>query len=246
MAQRTTRTRRGRPPSIETSKLLDVAREVFLERGVHATTLEVAHRAGISEGTLFHRFKTKEGLFRAAMRFDMEDLPRWLKEQLDRLVGLELRDALSQLATSMLELGRIALPLMMMEWSNRDWLCHAQSEKNRSVYQQLLRAFGSYFEAQMDAGALRRVDAEVLSRVFIGSLHHYNMTRIFAQGSDPFIVPEGMFVRGLVDLLLEGTLPKTSQAPFSEQIPSLERPAERSSAVGAAQANVASRPKRRR
>ncbi len=210
MAQRTLRARRGRPPSIETSRLLDVAREVFLEQGVHATTLEVAQRAGISEGTLFNRFKTKEGLFRAAMRFDMEDIPRWLRERLDRLDGLDLRAALTQLATSMLELGRVALPLLMMEWSNREWLCQAQSEKNRNVYQQLLEVFGGYFEARMDAGELRRVDAEVLSRVFIGTLHHYNMTRIFAQGNDPFVVPEELFVQGFVDLLLKGALPEAS------------------------------------
>ncbi len=206
MTQRPTRPRRGRPPSIETSKLLDVAREVFLERGVHATTLEVAQRAGISEGTLFHRFKTKEALFRAAMRFEMEDLPHWLRQRLEALKELELQAALTELASSMIELGRVALPLLMMEWSNRDWLCQAQSERNRNIYQELLKALGGYFEAHMDAGKLRRTDAEILSRVFIGSLHHYTMTRIFAQGNDPFVVPEGMFVRGLVDLLLRGVL----------------------------------------
>ena len=61
---------RGRPPVISTERLLDVAREVFLELGIRATTSEVATRAGIAEGTIFHRFKSKEELFRAAMNFD--------------------------------------------------------------------------------------------------------------------------------------------------------------------------------
>src|SRR4051794_1584575 len=61
---------RGRPPAISSERLLEVAREVFLEHGIRATTLDVATRAGVAEGTIFHRFKSKEELFHAAMRFD--------------------------------------------------------------------------------------------------------------------------------------------------------------------------------
>src|SRR6188768_584747 len=61
---------RGRPPVISNERLLEVAREVFLEFGIRATTLEVATRAGVAEGTIFHRFKSKDELFRAAMNFD--------------------------------------------------------------------------------------------------------------------------------------------------------------------------------
>ena len=42
---------------ISKERLLVVAREVFLELGIRATTLEVAMRAGVAEGTIFHRFK---------------------------------------------------------------------------------------------------------------------------------------------------------------------------------------------
>ena len=77
---------RGRPPSIDSERLLTVAREVFLERGIRATTLEVAERAGVSEGVLFHRFKSKEGLFGAAMEFDQEAAPTRLLTAGDRVL----------------------------------------------------------------------------------------------------------------------------------------------------------------
>src|SRR6188768_4305807 len=80
---------RGRPPSIDSEQLLSVAREVFLERGIRATTLEVAVRAGVSEGALFHRFKNKEGLFRAAMELPAEQVPELLLEAVQRLHDLE-------------------------------------------------------------------------------------------------------------------------------------------------------------
>ena len=51
---------RGRPPTITSERLLDVARDVFLECGIRATTQDVAERAGVSEGVLFHRFKSKD------------------------------------------------------------------------------------------------------------------------------------------------------------------------------------------
>ena len=73
---------RGRPPVISQERLLEIAREVFLELGFRATTAEVASRAGVAEGTIFLRFKSKAELFRAAMQFDpdqalaiVEELP---------------------------------------------------------------------------------------------------------------------------------------------------------------------------
>lgn len=201
---------RGRPPSIDNDALLEVAREVFLERGIRATTLEVARRAGVSEGTVFHRFKSKEALFRAAMRFDPEDVPRMLRETLAlaSVEGRDIREVLTHVATRMLEQGRVVLPLLMMAWSNPDFMSHAECAKNNSIYRRIMTVLASYFEAQMEAGRLRRVDAEVLTRVFLGTLHHYGMTRIFASDIGEPIFPEGMFVRGLVDLLLHGTLPQ--------------------------------------
>lgn len=211
---------RGRPPRIDTEALLEVAREVFLERGVRATTLEVARRAGISEGAVFHRFKTKDALFRAAMGFDPLDLPQFIAETIRSLEGLEVEEALTLLATRLLEKGRVVLPLMMMSWSNPDFMSPEQCDRDRGVYQQMLKEFAAYYEAQMEAGKLRRMDAEVFIRVFIGAVHHYGMTRIFAQEAGEYMLPEGTFIRGLVDLLLHGTLPAPQS---SEAVPPYPR-----------------------
>ncbi|MEO6418509.1 MAG: helix-turn-helix domain-containing protein, partial [Polyangiaceae bacterium] len=68
--------RRGRPPTISDDRLLEAAREVFLARGIRATTAEVAERAHVSEGTIFHRYKTKDALFSAAMQFDPNEISK--------------------------------------------------------------------------------------------------------------------------------------------------------------------------
>lgn len=196
---------RGRPPVIDSARLLAVAREVFLERGIRATTLEVAEQAGVSEGSLFHRFKSKEGLFAAAMNFNAEEAPRLLRGALRDIEGLEVREGLVKLSTTLLEIGRIALPIMMMSWSNPKLSGETPFDKKRAGFREFLKEFGAYLEGKMDEGELRRIDAEVLARSLIGSMHHYAMTRTLME-ADEVLIPEGMFVRGLVDLLLNGAV----------------------------------------
>ncbi len=68
-----------RHKTITDEELLAVARRVFREHGHTATTREVAREAGISEGVLYQRFRTKEDLFFAAM------IPR--EPDFDELLG---------------------------------------------------------------------------------------------------------------------------------------------------------------
>jgi AcrR family transcriptional regulator len=56
-----------RPKTISDEELLAVARRVFREQGRTASTREIARQAGISEGVLYQRFGSKEGLFFASM-----------------------------------------------------------------------------------------------------------------------------------------------------------------------------------
>ena len=203
------RPRRGRPPTIDSEKLLVVAREVFLERGIRATTLEVAQRAGVSEGSLFHHFKTKEALFRAAMGFEEEEFPRLLAGAIEKLDGLDVRDALLQLAQDILKLDTVALPLAMMSWSNPSVGSAHPFDKNRARHQKKLKQFAAYCEAQMEAGRLRQMDAEVFARAFIGSIHQYSWSKIMG---DELTLPEGMYIRGLVDMFLKGVQPEAARS----------------------------------
>ena len=210
------RRRRGRPPSIDTAGLLSVARELFLERGIRATTHDVAIRAGISEGVIFHRFGTKESLFRAAMELPAADVPRLLLEAFEKVDGLELREALLQLASALLEIGRVAIPLMMMSWSNPTLGGGTPQDEHHSNFRIFVRRLAAFFEARMATGALRALDAEIIARAFLGSIHHYCMTRILCGDTDSAVIPEGMFARGLVDLLLNGALATPDvTAPFA-------------------------------
>lgn len=61
--------RRGRRKQARPGELLDAALSLFVEKGYAATRVEeIAARAGVSKGTLFLYFPTKDDLFRAVVR----------------------------------------------------------------------------------------------------------------------------------------------------------------------------------
>jgi AcrR family transcriptional regulator len=193
---------RGRPPVISTERLLAVAREVFLELGIRATTAEVASRAGIAEGTIFHRFKSKEELFRAAMDFDPDRLLEMVEQLPGRVGQGDLRQTLVAFANSFIDLGRVAMPVMMMSWSNPEsQLCAERTSERSSRYARMVGALCSFFEGEMQGGRLRSAAPEVLSRMLIGALHHFCMVELVMDDA-PSELGQAEFAEGVVDVIL--------------------------------------------
>jgi len=204
---------RGRPPVISTERLLEVAREVFLELGIRATTSEVATRAGIAEGTIFHRFKSKEELFRAAMNFDPDAALTLVEELLARGGAGDLRQTLVDFAERFISFGRVAMPVMMMSWSNPEsQMCAERTSERSSRYQRVLAALSSFFATAMAARRLRQAEPEVMSRMLIGSLHHFCMTELFMGGQESRFTHRE-FAEQVVDVLLASGAVKAPKAP---------------------------------
>jgi AcrR family transcriptional regulator len=73
---------RKRRKATRPGELIDAALNLFIEKGFAATrSEEVAQRAGVSKGTLFLYFATKEDLFKAVVRENIGSLfPSWTEE----------------------------------------------------------------------------------------------------------------------------------------------------------------------
>jgi len=82
------RQRRARRKEARPGELLDAALRLFVERGFAATRVEeVAALAGVSKGTLFLYFPSKEELFKAVVRENLAGrFPEW-NEELDHFEG---------------------------------------------------------------------------------------------------------------------------------------------------------------
>lgn len=76
------RQRRARRKESRPGELLDAALQLFVEKGFAATRVEeVAARAGVSKGTLFLYFPSKEELFKAVVRENLAGrFPEWHEE----------------------------------------------------------------------------------------------------------------------------------------------------------------------
>ncbi len=74
--------KRERRKEARPGELLDAALDLFVEKGFSATRAEeVAARAGVSKGTLFLYFQSKEDLFKAVVRENIaNNFPAWEEE----------------------------------------------------------------------------------------------------------------------------------------------------------------------
>ena len=190
----------ARPRTITDQQILDAARAVFAREGAGAATALVAREAGVSEGTIFRRFATKEHLFRRAMCGGSG-----LSVALGERVGQgEVREQLAALALDLIEHLRRALPRMMA-------LANGLPSRPQELWREepdaapvmTLKAVTNYLDAEMRLGRLAAADPEVVARALLGSAHNYAFFEHMGMHARmPIAAPT--FARGIADLLWRG------------------------------------------
>ena len=194
----------ARPPHIQDADILRVTREIFLERGMRTTTASVAERAGISEGILFKRFGSKAGLLRAAAETAFVDVLRIPSTFPTRPMT---RAGLASLAGQMLGILRQIIPMVHMcaRLSTTDEPPPSLRGKD-PVPLRIIEAFTELFQNQMKLGAIRRGDAAVVARMFIGSLWHFAFldTVLDPEASH---MPQDEFIASMTKTLWAGLRP---------------------------------------
>ncbi|SMB95657.1 TetR/AcrR family transcriptional regulator [Deinococcus hopiensis] len=195
----------ARPRTISDTQILAAAREVFLEQGFSATTAEIARRAGISEGTLFKRFPTKEDLFAEAI--GLSDFTSW-REELSGLAGQgDVRRNLERAALHFLDHAARVVPHLMLVFSRgHDPSHNPLLETLNHPVQQDTRAVADYLRAESGRGRLRPLDADVTALLLMGALTQYVHLEMLPCSAREHIDP-GRFVRGLLDVVWPGLEP---------------------------------------
>jgi AcrR family transcriptional regulator len=149
------------------ARLLQAALELLAERGYRgATTKEVARRAGVSEVTLFRRFGSKEGLFKAALS---TFVPQGFLERLPRETA-PLEEGLGELLAAyldLLEAHRALLPKLLSELLRHPELGQGEALPLRTAMGQAV----ALFRAKQEEGLLRKDEPpEELALAFLGPL----------------------------------------------------------------------------
>lgn len=165
---------RGRPRVFDSTALLAAARDVFLRHGVNATTEEVAAKAGVSEGLLYHRFGNKERLFREAMQLPEGSHPECL-EKLPTEIDPDVGAVLQRTAVGLIEWATMEMPLVMMSWSSQggqSLRSRLQAANDPPLRQH--RVVRDYLERMRLRGALAQsADTDAMAFAFLGGVRGF-------------------------------------------------------------------------
>lgn len=195
-----------RRPSARPEEILTAAIEVFGEVGFARARLdEVARRAGISKGTLYLYFDSKEAIFRAMVRSRVISHVESGEALLERRDG-SARLVLEQFirvwweAARQPEMAKI-IRLVHSEIGNFPGLAQFFSDEVIARTRRLLKRIVDFGTAQ---GEFRNLSNDFPSWA-VGSLvvHGALRQRFWAQ-YDPDAISDEQVVNGIVDLILRG------------------------------------------
>jgi AcrR family transcriptional regulator len=193
----------GRPPSIRDEEILDAARDVFRAEGHATTTAKIAKRARVSEGILFYRFRSKEALLAAVIRRETQP-PEALREIVKNASRRSLPENLERIVETLLESLSRAHPFLELAiTSSTSGEIHKLlfAHGSKPPPQQIVDLLKDYFEDESRAGRTRGIDANAAARaIFGGCIDHVR------SGHGAGDAEGRAFVRGLVDVLVHGTV----------------------------------------
>lgn len=153
------------------SQLLNAAQQVFSRKGFHAANIsDVATKAGVSQGTVYHYFDSKEELLLAVFT-------RWETGHLQQEIGQALlaeSTAARKLAfIARATTKRVASNVRLLQASVEFWSHiprNADIRKGfRKMFRQMTNDIASVIQQGIDAGEFRRVDAIVMARLLVAT-----------------------------------------------------------------------------
>ena len=206
--------KRERRKEARPGELLDAALDLFVEKGFSAARVdEVAARAGVSKGTLFLYFESKEDLFKAVVRENIANqFPTW-QEEFVAFQGSSA-DMLRYALLSWWErIGKTRASgitkLVMSEAQNFPEIAQFYQEEVIKPGNAMIRRI---LERGVISGEFRQLDLEQAVHIIVAPMIFLMMWKhsMGACAASAKIVDPEQFIHMQVDVLLHGmTAPQT-------------------------------------
>ena len=212
MDQQTPRWKRRK--AARPAEILNAALDCFAERGFAATRMDdVAARAGVTKGTVYLYFKTKEELFKALVRSEL--LPNI--ERLEAAAAADVPAAvlierlLAVWAAQVVPSRVSVLPkLMIAEAGNFPELAKFYLHE---VVHRALALLRSVLRRGVEAGEFRPVDADHVAYCVLAPLLFSVLWRHSFEPHDEAPLDTAALCRAHLDTLLHGLRPPTEADP---------------------------------
>ena len=202
-----------RRPDARPEEILEAAKHVFGESGYAGTKLEdVARRAGVSKGTLYLYFDSKEALFREMVRAKVVAALAHAEETVRTFDGSS-RELLVILVSSMYRrlrddgmarVGRV----VQAELPSFPELAQFYFEE---VILRSRRLVSRVLERGVESGEFREVSHGFAARGLASLLVHTAQLQCFFHDFDPDQLSDEAALGGLVDLYLHGVLARPDE-----------------------------------
>jgi AcrR family transcriptional regulator len=198
-----------RPRKVSDERILEVARDCFLEQGPGVATSVIASRLGISQPALFKRFGTKNELLLSSL-MPKGDGPPWLYLFESPPDDRPVREQLVEKA------------ILVSGWFSQMIPCFSTLRASGIDLREVLgkfdvpppvrgqRAIAGWLAQLVEQGRIRRCDVSATALVFMGAMHsraflHHVAGEQFGVGDD------GDWAESLIGVLWTGLEPEAAR-----------------------------------
>lgn len=168
-----------RKPDERPREILEAAFNVFADKGLRTATMqEIAEAAGITKGTIYLYFESKEALFVETVRAQFEEIealfpaialePDTDPEQLMRVLGRAFLDVVMTPKVAR------TVPLVIAEYNRLPMLKELYLTE---LIDRLDGPVAAYIAVARQAGVLRDIDPQIAARLVLGSFLIFVLTQ---------------------------------------------------------------------
>lgn len=189
-------------------QIMEAAVRVFSQKGfIRATNKDVAREAGITPGLIYYYFESKEALLRAILEkyspiqllhttpSEMLELPPedFMRFMLQRVLAIVEDD-------KFVGIIRVLLPELIHN--------PEVASIPISFLQRVTAFLGSYFEAQVARGTIRKVDVTITVQVLAGSIMGFILRRQIMRDPTALEYTHAQIADAIIDTVFAGLLPR--------------------------------------
>ena len=189
-------------------QIIDAAMQVFAQKGfTRATNKDIAREAGITPGLIYYYFESKEDLLKSIIETrSPAQLMTTLPPQVFELPPEVFLRMLILRALSIIESEQF-IPLVRMllpEIAHNSEIASITA----SFIQRILGFLGTYFEKQVEKGALRPINGVLTAQVAIGSALAFILRRQIVCDPVALEYTHEQIANAVCETVLQGILPR--------------------------------------